>query len=78
MRTATFNGAKVVVADIVCIQQSYVTGSIPSHLGINIRWGTMGKRKGQRVAIVIAVNTRGQLMVEAQTDIVDHPYIMAL
>lgn len=38
----------------------------------------MGKRKKQRVAIEIAVNTSGRLIIEARTDIIDHPYIMAI
>lgn len=70
--------AKSVEVDIVCIQESYVGGVIVSHPAFNIKWGTVGKRKEQRVPIGIAVSTRERLIVEAQTDIIYHSYIMAL
>lgn len=38
----------------------------------------MEKRKEQRVAIGIGVSTRGNLIVESRTDIMNHTYTMTL
>lgn len=75
---ASFEGAKSVGANRVCIQEPYVSGGVLSHLAFDIRWGTVGKRKEQTVAIGKVVSTRGRLIVEARTNIIDHSYIMVL
>lgn len=38
----------------------------------------VGNGKKQRIAAGIAINTMGRLILDARTDIIDHPYIIVL
>lgn len=58
------------------IQEPYFGRSVPSHEAFDIRWETVEKRKGQRVAVGISVNTRTKLIMEVWTDITYHPWII--
>lgn len=55
---ADIEGAKSLVSDIVDIQEPYIVGGVLFHPAFDIIWGTVGKRKDQRVAIEVAVSTR--------------------
>lgn len=52
-------------ADIVSIQEPYISGGVVFYPAFGIRGGRVGKSKEQRVVIGIAVSTVGQLIVEA-------------
>lgn len=56
---AAFEGAKSVGADIMWIQEPYISGRVLSYPAFHIRWGTIVKSKEQTVAIGIAVSSTG-------------------
>lgn len=75
---AAFERAKKVGGDIVLLKEPYLGGSLMAHPAYKIWWGTVGKRKEQRVAIGIAITTENRLIEEARTDIINHPCIHTL
>lgn len=50
---ATFESAKTVGADIVCIQKTYDSGDVLSHKAFDIICGMLGKEREESVAIGI-------------------------
>lgn len=66
-------------AAFICLQEPYVgrTHHI-SHPGYTLFWPEAGEQKDKRVAIAIRRDLMSQLVIEARTDLVDHPYALAL
>lgn len=60
-----FEGVKSVGANIMCIQEPYVSEGVLSYPAFNLRCGLVRKRKEQREAIGITVSPRWWLIVEA-------------
>ena len=62
---------------LACLQEPYVNDGF-RHGGYQIYWPEAGKHRNQRVAIAIRRDLFNKIMVEARTDLLDHPYLMAL
>lgn len=75
---SAFERAKKVWTDIVCLQEPYVGGDVLARPAQEIRWGTVGEWKKQKVAIGIAITRWNRIIVEARADIIKHSYIQAL
>ena len=62
-------------ASIVCLQEPYVGVRNISHPGYTIHWPEGQKRSEKRVAIAIKKDLASQLVIEARSDLISHPYI---
>ena len=65
-------------AAIVCLQEPYIGIRNISHPGYTICWPEGEKRSVKRVAIAIKKDLVSQIVIEARTDLINHPYIQAL
>lgn len=70
--------AKTIEEYIVYIQDQYVSGDLLFYPVFERRYGTLYKRRKQRVAIGIVVSIRVMLIAKVKIDIIDHHYIMVL
>jgi len=64
-------------ADIVCLQEPYIDREF-RHGGFLIHWPEKAEQRNKRVAIAIRRDLTDQMNIEARTDLINHPYIMAL
>ncbi len=65
-------------AAFICLQEPY-TGKNPiSHLGYVFYWPETGKQSEKRVSIAIKRDIMAQLIIEARTDLINHPYALVL
>jgi ribonuclease HI len=62
---------------LVCLQEPYI-GNEFRHGGYQIYWPEAGAQENRRVAVAIRRDIFNQAVVEARTDLIDHPYIMAV
>ena len=62
---------------LVCLQEPYVAKEF-RHTGYQIYWPQAGAQSNRRVAVGIRRDLYSQLIVEARTDLIDHPYIMVV
>ena len=65
-------------AGIICLQEPYIDIRNISHPGYTIHWPEEEKRSAKRVAIAIKKDLASQIVIEARTDLINHPYIQTL
>src|SRR5271154_29236 len=66
-------------AAIICIQEPYIGKLYTiSHPGYSLYWPEEGEKREKRVAIAVRRELSSQLIIEARTDLLDHPYALAL
>jgi len=63
--------------EIVCLQEPYIDGDF-RHGAYAIYWPEKGERRDKRVAIAVRRDLLNRLSLDLQTDLVNHPYIMAM
>ena len=64
-------------ADFICLQEPYIGQYAFSHPGYHLRWPYKGKDSEKRVLIAIKKDLTN-ILVENRTDLVNHPYIIAI
>jgi hypothetical protein len=65
-------------AAFICLQEPYV-GQIPiSHPGYTLYWPETGKQNEKRVSIAVKRDIMAQIIIEARTDLINHPYTLVL
>ncbi len=62
---------------LACLQEPYVDCDF-QHTGYLIYWPEEGERRDARVAIAVRRDWLHKLVVEARTDLFNHPYLMAM
>jgi hypothetical protein len=62
---------------LVCLQEPYISKDF-RHGRYQTHWPEAGAHKNRRAAVAIRRDLFNRVMVEAQTDLVNHPYIIAL
>ena len=62
---------------LACLQEPYIDTEF-RHGGYQIYWPESGSRRDRRVAVAIRRDLASKVIVEARTDLLDHPYLMAL
>lgn len=77
IRIAALEAGLELGVGLVCLQEPYI-GTEFRHGGYQIYWPQAGTQRNRRVAVAIRRNLHNQLVVEARTDLIDHPYIMAV
>jgi hypothetical protein len=63
--------------DLACLQEPYIYMEL-QHRGYQIYWPEAGIRKDHRVAVAIRRDLLNKVMVEARTDLLNHPYLMMM
>jgi hypothetical protein len=63
--------------DIVCLQEPYIARDF-RHGGYLLYWLGKGDWKDARVTIAVRRDLLDKLVIEARTDLLDHPYLMAV
>ena len=63
---------------IIYLQKPYIGIRNISHPGYTIHWPEEEKRSAKRVAIAIKKDLVSQIVIEARTDLINHPYIQVL
>lgn len=74
---ATLEAGLELGVGLVCLQEPYV-GREFRHVGYQIYWPEAGAQGNRRMAVAIRRDLFNQAVVEARTDLIDHPYIMAV
>jgi hypothetical protein len=64
-------------ADIVCLQEPYIVREF-QYSAYLIYWLEKGEHKYYRVLIAIRKTLLASKIIEARTDLINHPYILAL
>jgi hypothetical protein len=64
-------------ADLVCLQEPYIMRDF-SHSGYLIHWPEEGARKNARVAVAVRRDTLNKRIIEARTDLINHPYFLVV
>ena len=62
---------------LACLQEPYVQKEF-RHGGYQMYWPETGTHGNRRVAMAIRRDLLNKVMVEARTDLLDHPYLMVL
>ena len=65
-------------AELVCLQESYVGQNPISHPGYTLYWPEIGKQNEKRVSITIRRDIMAHYIIEARTDLINHPYALVL
>jgi len=65
-------------AAIVCLQEPYIGQNYISHPGYILYWPEKGDQKDKRVATAIKRDLIAKIIIEARTDLINHPYALAL
>lgn len=66
-------------AGVVCIQEQFLGNKDLSHVGFNLYWPSgVHNRKDNRVLVAVRKDILNKIIVKNQTDLVSHPYCMAL
>jgi hypothetical protein len=66
-------------AAFICLQEPYIgRNQNISHPGYTLFWPEAGVLQDKRVTIAVRRDLMAQLIVEARTDLIDHPYALAL
>ena len=60
---------------IIYLQEPYIGIRNISYPGYTIYWPEGEKRSEKRVAIAIKKDLLSQMVIEARTDLINHPYI---
>jgi hypothetical protein len=75
---AAFETGITLNADFVCLQEPYIGIYSFSHPGYEIKWPEKGKNNEKRVLIAIKKDLLTKVITESRSDLVNHPYCMAL
>ena len=62
---------------LACLQEPYIDMEF-RHGGYQIYWPEAGSPRDRRVAVAIRRDLVNKMFVEARTDLLDHPYLMAI
>ena len=62
---------------LACLQEPYIDMEF-RHGGYQIYWPEAGSPRDRRVAVAIRRDLVNKMIVEARTDLLDHPYLMAI
>jgi len=62
---------------LACLQEHYVERDF-RHEGYLLYWPEKGEHRDSQVVIAVCRNLLNKLAIEACTDLLDHPYLMAL
>jgi len=66
-------------AALICLQEPYIgQKQTISHPGYTLYWPEAGELKDKRVTIAVRRDLMTQTIIESRTDIIDHPYALAL
>jgi hypothetical protein len=65
-------------ADLICLQEPYIGVYSFSHPGYKIKWPKKGENKEKRVLIAIRKDLLTKVITEVRSDLVNHPYVLAL
>src|SRR5271156_5828740 len=66
-------------AAFICLQEPYIgPNQHISHPGYTLYWPEAGEHKNKRVTIAVRRDLITQLIIEARTDLIDHPYALAI
>jgi hypothetical protein len=65
-------------AEIVCLQEPYIGVNSVTHGGYVILWPETGPKDKKRVMIAIQKDLLNRLIIEPKTDLINHPYALAL
>jgi hypothetical protein len=75
---AAFEAGLTLNATFICLQEPYIGVHSFSHPGYEIKWPKKGENKEKRVLIVIRKNLLTEIITETRSDLVNHPYFLAL
>jgi hypothetical protein len=75
---AAFETGLALNAAFICLQESYVGVYTFSHPGYEIKWPEKGENKEKRVLITIRKDLLTKVITETRSDLVNHPYVLAL
>jgi ribonuclease HI len=64
-------------AEVVCLQEPYIHNEF-NHGSFLLFWPEKGEQKNKRVLIAVRRELLNQANLEARTDLIDHPYFLAL
>jgi hypothetical protein len=62
----------------ICLQEPYVGVHSFSHPKYKIKWPKKGENKEKRVLIAIRKNLLTEIITETRSNLVNHPYFLAL
>jgi hypothetical protein len=65
-------------AEIVCLQEPYIGINNITHGGYTILWPETGLKDKKRVLIIIRKDLQNNLIIELRTNLINHPYALAL
>lgn len=63
--------------ELACLQEPYFDMGF-QHGGYQIYWPETGSLQDQRVAVAIRCDLVNKVIVEARTDLLNHPYLMVM
>ena len=75
---AAFETGLKLNAAFICLQEPYVGINSFSHPGYEIKLPEKGENKEKRVLIAIRKDLLTKVITEARSDLVNHPYVLAL
>jgi hypothetical protein len=75
---AAFETDLALNAAFIYLQEPYVGVYTFSHPDYEIKWPEKGENKEQRVLIVIRKDLLTKVITETRSDLVNHPYVLAL
>jgi len=65
-------------AAFICVQEPVVGQHTVSHPGYILYWPEAGEQREKRVFIAVRRDLAAQVIIEARTDLINHPYAIAL
>jgi hypothetical protein len=65
-------------ANFICLQEPYIGIYSFFHSGYEIKWPEKGKNNKKRVLIAIKKDLLTRVITESRSNLVNHPYCMAL
>ena len=65
-------------AAFICLQEPYIEQISISHPGYTLYWPETGKQNEKRVFIAVKRDIMAQVIIEARTDLINHPYALVL
>lgn len=78
MCQATLQVGKEIGAEILCLQEPYIGSGGMSHPTYDFRYSNLGEQRQERVALGVKKDSRGRIMVETRSDLIDYPYIQVV
>jgi len=65
-------------AAFICLQEPYIKQIFISYSGYTLYWPETGKQNEKRVSIAVKRDIMAQVIIEARTDLINHPYALVL